>query len=504
VSEERDEAAVSPLESAPSPTRIPFHAPLRRWNPLSEGERRDTRRFIHVLMAFPHVTVATIVLLAWCYFVQLFLEWPFFSFLPVGGELLSELRMEVLGRQLGWLDGRRVFNDAVLAGGDVTAGEYWRLLSSTLLHGSLFHVVANCLVLFMLGRIVENAYGRAPYLIAYVGAGITGALLSALVTGKQSLGASGAVLGMLGVCLAFGYRYRRQIPSSLRDYFNLDMWFFVVLIAAFSALPMVDWAGHLGGFLWGAIVGLLWPARILDGEPGPALRLAGVGASTLCLSLAVVTMAVVATRIPSLDDVWPDRELRALEFAMNRGDLDTQLEIAERLEALFPDEPRIQLILASVLLEARQWATAAEIMRDIESEWPALARSQPYYDNDLAWSLFLAHPDDPRAIDEGLMRVRRNLKKSRDDHAMQNTLAFGLFLDGQLVAAEKEISLAMKGRSRSEREHDVFLHVRILLALGRYEEAVREYLEFVDDFPQGEFREAAESELTALGLLGSP
>jgi len=452
-------------------------------------------------MAFPHVTVATIVFLAWCYCVQLFLDWPFFSFLPVGGELLSELRMEVLGQQLGWLDGPRVFPDALLSGGDVGAGEYWRLLSSTFLHGSLFHVVANCLVLFMLGRMVENAYGRAPYLVAYVGAGITGALLSALVTGKQSLGASGAVLGMLGVCLAFGFRYRREIPSSLRDYFNLDMWFFVLLIAAFSALPMVDWAGHLGGFLWGGIVGLLWPARLVDGAPSPVLRLAGVGASSLCLGLVVLTMAVVAHRIPQLDDVWPDREMRALEFAMNRGDLESQLDIAERLEAHFPREPRIQLILASVLLEARQWGAAVEILRDIEREWPSLARSQPYYDNDLAWSLFLAYPHDPQAVDEGLMRVRRNLKQSRDDHAMQNTLAFGLFLDGQLVAAEKEISLAMKGRSRPDWEHDVFLHVRILTALGRHEEAVGEYLAFVDEFPEGEFRQAAQEELSSLGLL---
>ena len=59
---------------------------------------------------------------------------------------------------------------------------------------------------------------------------------------------------MLGVCLAFGFRYRSRIPSALRDYFGLDMWVFVLLVAAFSALPMVDWAGHLGGFLWGLIV----------------------------------------------------------------------------------------------------------------------------------------------------------------------------------------------------------------------------------------------------------
>ena len=47
----------------------------------------------------------------------------------------------------------------------------------------------------------------------------------------------------------------------------------------------------------------------------------------------------------------------------------------------------------------------------------------------------------------------------------------------------------------------MFVHVRILTALGRHEEAVGEYLAFVDEFPEGEFRQAAQEELSSLGLL---
>ena len=98
-------------------------------------------------------------------------------------------------------------------------------------------------------------------------AGAAGAGLSVVVSGHDSLGASGAILGMLGAAVVFGVRYRGEIPKALRDFFGIDLWFFVLMVAVLSLFPFVDWAGHLGGFLWGVFVGLTWPARMVTGPP---------------------------------------------------------------------------------------------------------------------------------------------------------------------------------------------------------------------------------------------
>ncbi len=459
---------------------------------MTREEGLATRDFLTSLLSFPYLCSGVIALLFWCYAIQLVLGWPFFTILPVSGNPLDHIYVEVLGARLGWLS-----RDAVVA------GDYWRLLSSSMLHGSLLHVVANCFVLFHLGRIVENCYGRTAFAVTYVGAGIVGACLSVVASGVDSLGASGAVLGMLGAALVLGIRYRMQIPRPLRDTFGLDLWAFALLIGIFSALPFVDWAGHLGGFLWGLTVGLIWPARIFVGAPGLLGRSVGNGMAGLALGLFLGTLLIVGNRASTVGDHLPDANLRALEFAVDRGDVEAQLAAAQELVSSFPEVPELQLQLAAALLQAEQWEASSTLMLQVEGKWPAVVQIDPYYDNNLAWALFLAHPEDRDVIEEGLARVRRNLRQSPDDPIMRNTLAYGLYLDGQFERAERVLSDVMAAKPRKRRQNDVFLHVLTLLALGRGEEAAAEFVEFAQDFSEGEFREAARDALEAAGLLSA-
>ncbi len=481
------------LDPSPEPARALRHAPLRRWTPVTEHERRDARSFLAELLAFPYLCAGTIAFLLWCYAVQLFLGWPLAGLFPDPADLVDQLSILRLGDGLGWLSSEGVLND----------GEYWRLLSITMLHASVLHVVGNPWMLFLFGRNVENGIGRSAFVVTYVGAGVVGALFSLLLVGQESLGASGAVLGMLGATVSFGRRYRESIPKPLRDYFGVDMWAIVVLVALLSLLPMVDWAGHLGGFLWGFAVGALWPSRLYSPAPAGAGLLIRGGLSAVALMCVFLTVAVVGQRSLALDENLPAEELRALQYAMAEEGVEKQLEISTRLADTYPEHAWVQVIYGTVLMRGERWSEAVRHLRQVEEDWPEYVAAEPFFDNDIAWALFRGHPDDKASISEGLQRVRRNLAIDRSNHAMQNTLALGLYLDGQYRQAERALSSAMSAAAVEERGSDVYLDVLVQLALSRPGPAHERYQQAILTFPEGEFRAEAESALSEAGLLAA-
>ena len=484
----------SPIDSKPVREEALRHAPLRRWTPVTDEERRAARSFLADLLAFPYLCVGTMAFLVWGYAVQLFLGWPLAGLFPNPADLVGQLSILRLGEGLGWLSA-----DAVLKN-----GEYWRLLSSTMLHASVIHVVGNCWMLFLFGRNVENGIGRAAFIVTYVGAGAVGAGFSLLLVGHESLGASGAVLGMLGATLSFGRRYRESIPRPLRDYFGVDMWAIVVLVALLSLLPMVDWAGHLGGFLWGLAVGAVWPSRLYSVSTAGGGVFLRSGLAVVAVLCVVATVSVMAQRSLLLDENLPDEELRALRYAMEEEGVEKQLEISTRLAETYHDHAWVQVIHGTVLMQNELWNEAANQLRDVETNWPEYVAAEPYFDNDLAWALFRGHSDDADSITEGLERVRRNLAMDRTNPAMQNTLAYGLYLDGQYRQADRALSAAMAAVTAEERGSDVYLDVMIQLALQRYKLAKERYRQALESFPEGEFRAEAESALLEAGLLKLP
>jgi len=474
------------------------HAPLQRWSPITREERKATRAFVDRLVAFPYLTIAASVFLGWGYLVQLVVGWPISLFLPPS-QPAQRLTSEVLGERLGWLD-----PDLVMA------GEGWRLLSCTMLHGSLLHVAGNALVLYFLGRIVENLYGRAAFLVTYVGAGASGAALSVWASGNNSLGASGAILGMLGVTFVLGLKHKDEIPKPLRDYFRTDMWVFVILVGLMSMLPFVDWAGHLGGFLWGVVVGALWPAEAIVGKPGG--RAAGVQRvlGGVALGFFLFVVAVVGARVPTVGDFLPNEDLHALYAAFDRGDREAVARVGTRLQSRFEDSPELQHALGQVFSATGEYERALAAYRAFE-ELAGDAVIDDAWQNDVAWLLFIGWPDDPNKVREGLRRSRKALRTDPDDAAMLNTLAYGQALGGKHEEAEELSAKLMENKLlASDRQVDVYIHILALLGLGRGDEALAEWAEYAPDFPEGEplqfgdierIKDRAEAALTEAQLL---
>ena len=136
----------------------------------------------------------------------------------------------------------------------VAAGQYWRMLSATLLHGGLEHLVGNAVALFILGMICEHAFGRSQFLVLYVLSGLAGSVVSLLTSAGPSVGASGALFGLQGAAIVLFRTHRdRLLIRDRRIGFVLLVWA-IFTIAGGIMSPFIDNGAHLGGALGGALI----------------------------------------------------------------------------------------------------------------------------------------------------------------------------------------------------------------------------------------------------------
>jgi rhomboid protease GluP len=136
----------------------------------------------------------------------------------------------------------------------VAAGEYWRLVSATLLHGGVEHLVGNAVALFILGMVCEHAFGHAQYLILYVGSGLAGSLLSVLTSPGPSVGASGAIFGLQAAAIVLFRRHRDRLLLRDRRIGVVLLVWAIYSIGAGIVTPYIDNGAHIGGAVGGALI----------------------------------------------------------------------------------------------------------------------------------------------------------------------------------------------------------------------------------------------------------
>lgn len=148
----------------------------------------------------------------------------------------------------------------------VIEGQWWRLITPVLLHGSIWHLGFNMYALYVLGPGLERFYGHWRFLLLYLLAGFAGNVLSFLFTPAPSLGASTAIFGLLGAQGVFLYQNREVFGKPVqRALGNLIM--IAVINLLFGLFPGIDNWGHIGGLIGGTL--FAWYA-------GPLLKVRGV------------------------------------------------------------------------------------------------------------------------------------------------------------------------------------------------------------------------------------
>jgi rhomboid protease GluP len=185
--------------------------------------------------------------------------------------------------------------DAIVAAGaleaaSVAAGQYWRLVSATFLHGSFEHLVANVVALLILGMVAEHAFGRGQFALLYLGSGVAGSLLSLLTSPGPSVGASGAIFGLQGAAIVLFRRHRdRLLLRDRRIGFVLLVWA-LLSIAGGVFSPYIDNGAHVGGALAGALIARRLHPVVLEPMPDAQRRRVHQG---LWLAAAVLVYTVV-------------------------------------------------------------------------------------------------------------------------------------------------------------------------------------------------------------------
>lgn len=131
---------------------------------------------------------------------------------------------------------------------DVSQGEIYRLLTSAFTHMDIFHISMNMYALYIIGSQIETFIGKWKYLTIYLISGITGSLLSCVVNTGWSLGASGAIFGLMGALLYFGYHYRLYLDNILKTQI---IPLIMINLAIGFIVPSIDNAAHIGGLVGG-------------------------------------------------------------------------------------------------------------------------------------------------------------------------------------------------------------------------------------------------------------
>ena len=133
----------------------------------------------------------------------------------------------------------------------VRQGEFYRLFTSMFVHANIIHLICNMYALFVVGPLIEKYYGKLKFTLIYIGSGIIGSLFSVVLTNNASIGASGAIFGLFGALLYFGYKYRATLDGFLRS--SIVPTLFVNLIIGF-VIPGIDVIGHIGGLIGGLLL----------------------------------------------------------------------------------------------------------------------------------------------------------------------------------------------------------------------------------------------------------
>ncbi len=132
-------------------------------------------------------------------------------------------------------------------------GQVWRLVTCAFLHAGIIHLLCNMYSLYVIGTQAEAKFGKIRFLMIYFISAICGSLLSAGFDNIVSVGASGAIFGLLGAMLYFGFRFRLYLRESIKSQILPVI---IINLCLGFMIPNIDNAGHIGGLIGGFLAAM--------------------------------------------------------------------------------------------------------------------------------------------------------------------------------------------------------------------------------------------------------
>ena len=154
-------------------------------------------------------------------------------------------------------------NFGAVSGPLIRNGDYYRLITSGFLHIGIIHLLCNMYSLYLIGPTIEHFFGKLKYIIIYLFSIIMGSLFAMLFQGNSTIsaGASGAIFGLLGALLYFGFSYRGYMGNKV-----INEVLSVILINLFIGFSIsgISNAAHIGGLIGGFLISNMLGAEVVE------------------------------------------------------------------------------------------------------------------------------------------------------------------------------------------------------------------------------------------------
>lgn len=199
--------------------------------------------------------------------------------------------------------------------------EVWRLVTSAFMHAGIVHLLFNLLALHSLGPTLESTFGSRHFAIVYMGSALVASAAELLVN-QAALGASGAVFGLIGAGLAFGFRSGgdEDLKRGIRRRYG--RWAFYNVIFTFT-VPNISIAGHVGGLVGGIVLGFTFAPRSAFAETtrseaswirAMATALLGLTPASFAAAIVMGLLAPSDTSAPFAMSRWPALYVERMPF----------------------------------------------------------------------------------------------------------------------------------------------------------------------------------------------
>lgn len=178
------------------------------------------------------------------------LKKPIITYTIIYLNIIIFLLMHIIGN--GSLDSKTLIDFGASLDSKILSGEYYRLITNSFVHIGLPHIMFNMYALYIIGHQIESFLGKSKFLIIYLFSALTGSLLSvAFSSNTISAGASGAIFGLLGALLYFGFHYRIYLGGVMKSQI---IPLIILNLALGFILSGIDNAGHIGGLIGGVLI----------------------------------------------------------------------------------------------------------------------------------------------------------------------------------------------------------------------------------------------------------
>jgi rhomboid protease GluP len=273
-----------------------------------------------------------------------------------------------------------------------TRHEWWRFVTPVFIHGGILHLLFNMYGLWILGPYVERLYGSAKFVVIWVLTGVAGVAASYFAvqpglshgflggvlfrsSDEPSVGASGALFGLVGVLFVFGIKYRHELPDEFKRAFGAGMLPTILLnlFIGFS-VRFIDNAAHLGGLLSGIALAAIIDYKRSDERDTTSYLWHAM--QIICLSLVLVSFGFAyAYHRQPLDEslfktsnVAGNAEVTVYSKALNDGDktfvtamrdgdtseIDSAIKELQEAPALDPTAGALRDDLRDLLMRAKE------------------------------------------------------------------------------------------------------------------------------------------------------